>query len=1143
MKKAVQLHHFSLTLTAILVASSANAATYYVDPNFGSDQYTGRSMGVGAGHGPQTAGPWRTVAKVNAGLAAGSTTRDAWISPGDTVKFKCGGVWNEALVVQRSGASASQPITFGAYGDCSSSAKPMFRLSTPVQQWTSQDGLIWRASLSEDISQVLVYQGGEGQVLPIARYPKISAGGAGGPDMLRVQSDLTCGSLNISTSNQGDTDFPNKTCGLAYSQGDLQSKPSLVGADLVLRAGSYFLDRRRIRAQDTNAGQLIWGSATGVNTSTTPRLQWPTTYNLSAGFGYFATGLPWMIGEAGEWAVERGNSLFLSLRPLSGAMPPDDDAASGAVRVTPLRVGKGPIGINAENQQFLIFNDLQVVDAAIGMELSGSSNVTVSRVRVARSAYVGLRADSSHGLALTDSTIQQSGFIGLTALYSVNFTATGNQVVDIGTHVPPNGETISGGLYSTYGGGGESYYGVRLEKVDNANIHGNRIANSAYVGIRASQVPTSSYTTVLDANTIENSCLYLDDCGAIYTDGRNAQPNQLTISNNLVLGAGGSLTGRPLDANSKPAGSSAAGIYLDDFSRAVNISGNLITDTDQAIQGHLARESWMEGNVLFASRKRGIWFQEELWGGQYPVDNGYAAGNMCPDPANCIVENTIRSNLIVDLPKVPAYHLESTIGGTNDFGAFDFNRYANVFSGFGVLDQPAQGAQLYNWTTWQSARNADLSGSAMSRRLALQSNLSATGQNQTTFGGFDTNVAGWDSWSTDMSQHLNWISDTGGGHARLQAVNNQSIASLNGLNVTAGRDYVVRFKMRTPSSGFAVKAVLRNDKNYGDIAPWQMVSPSTDWQIYVATVRATGTADGVTLDVSGQIPKARLDFEIPQGQTIEFDDVFVSEVQSQTAAGGFDAGLSSWDSRSPNMGHHFSWVTDSTGGHGKIEAADFQAVLILNNLRTVANHDYVVRFAMRTQTPGFSVKSVLRNDQNYTDISPWQVVSPDSNWNTYFAVLRASETLDGQTVDINGHYPKARLDFEVPAGQMIEIDDVFVAEVSPTPVPARTLLRLFAGGRIGADGQLGPTSFDCPDAGTSLAARCSLYLNLRSGQMISWPVTLGSNTAAASIPAVILDPDFADSDGDGVADRDDACPLTSAGATVDERGCSYAQRH
>lgn len=122
-----------LILMLLLGCAALQAETYHVDPA-GDDSATGLS--------PTLA--WRTLAKVNA------TT----LKPGDSVLFKRGALWREALVVPASG-TPGMPITFASYG---AGAKPRFLGSDVVPSTAFRDagGGTCSADVSATVNAVLV---------------------------------------------------------------------------------------------------------------------------------------------------------------------------------------------------------------------------------------------------------------------------------------------------------------------------------------------------------------------------------------------------------------------------------------------------------------------------------------------------------------------------------------------------------------------------------------------------------------------------------------------------------------------------------------------------------------------------------------------------------------------------------------------------------------------------------------------------------------------------------------------------------------------------------------------------------------------------------------------------------------------------
>jgi parallel beta-helix repeat protein len=102
-----------LAVGVFLHPAFAHAATYYVDSVGGLDTNNGTSSST----------PWQTIAKVN------SST----LNPGDTVLFKDGDTWREALNVPSAGTTSS-PITFSNYG---SGAIPIINGSDLYTSWNA----------------------------------------------------------------------------------------------------------------------------------------------------------------------------------------------------------------------------------------------------------------------------------------------------------------------------------------------------------------------------------------------------------------------------------------------------------------------------------------------------------------------------------------------------------------------------------------------------------------------------------------------------------------------------------------------------------------------------------------------------------------------------------------------------------------------------------------------------------------------------------------------------------------------------------------------------------------------------------------------------------------------------------------------
>ena len=137
------------TATVLLTPPSPAYLTYYVDQVQGSD----------ANDGISPATPFATVAKIN------SLT----LKPGQTVAFKCGEEWHEALFVRQSGLPAA-PISYTSYG---TGSQPIISAADDRSGvWKQKTATIWFSPQTTD-PKLINFQGQAGT--PVASIGAITA--------------------------------------------------------------------------------------------------------------------------------------------------------------------------------------------------------------------------------------------------------------------------------------------------------------------------------------------------------------------------------------------------------------------------------------------------------------------------------------------------------------------------------------------------------------------------------------------------------------------------------------------------------------------------------------------------------------------------------------------------------------------------------------------------------------------------------------------------------------------------------------------------------------------------------------------------------------------------------------------------------
>src|SRR5690348_6926747 len=113
---------YSISCHATRLAGVGLALLFFITRAFGTTYYVSSSAGSDSNSGSDSGHPWQTVGKVN---APGITYR-----PDDLILFKCGDTWQgspnftASLTTPNAGTSGHQ-ITYGSYGTCTASNKPV----------------------------------------------------------------------------------------------------------------------------------------------------------------------------------------------------------------------------------------------------------------------------------------------------------------------------------------------------------------------------------------------------------------------------------------------------------------------------------------------------------------------------------------------------------------------------------------------------------------------------------------------------------------------------------------------------------------------------------------------------------------------------------------------------------------------------------------------------------------------------------------------------------------------------------------------------------------------------------------------------------------------------------------------------------
>lgn len=322
----------------------------------------------------------------------------------------------------------------------------------------------------------------------------------------------------------------------------------LLGAGLTARTHAWFIEERRIARVP---------SAHGV-------LDRPLDYPLDPGSGYFFTGKPWMIGPAPAWGLDR-KSRTLVVRPPAGSAQGGQLAVSVAMPLVRISAA-GPVAV-----------DGVMLDRAggIALDISATGAVEIDSVIVRRAALGGIRIKGASTVRVERSEIRSVGGDGISVESNQLAIIRSNVLSDIATGPLPR-PTLAA---------------INASWAAGAWIANNTVSGAGYIGIRFRDGAS------IEGNIIENACLTLADCGAIYSwrNEPSEQPLASLVAGNVIVSAKG-------NQEIKPGWRSCvAGIYLDDHVANVQVRGNVVVGARQGVFLHNAADSTLEGNVVLFS--------------------------------------------------------------------------------------------------------------------------------------------------------------------------------------------------------------------------------------------------------------------------------------------------------------------------------------------------------------------------------------------------------------------------------------------------------------------------------------------------------------------------------------------------------------
>ena len=548
----------------------------------------------------------------------------------------------------------------------------------------------------------------------------------------------------------------------------------------------------------------------------------PTPAPLKKDWGYFLYGQRWMLDEPGEWhfdAATKTVSVWMA-----------DNAHPG----NRISVGQSVPGIEASNLSHIRIDGLAIRNVGTGVHMPQATNIVLHNLTISDTLGSGMSTLLSKDSGIENSQIIRTLGDAISAspigLDSDRFHAYNNLIIDSSVQ-SKNGIVSSLPVPAR----------VAIEAGRSAIIRGNRIYGTAYIGI----LPSSN--SLVSGNHIENTCLVLDDCGAIYTWGSGH--GGTIIENNTIHHVVGGALGKPANL-----GNLAQGIYLDELSAGIIIRGNTIVDANDGIHLHNAANNRVENNTLYGNRRHHVWLQE-------------GSNRLSTD--GDIHSNLVFGNRLFSTSTASAIRHETHLPKTNTdrFASYDRNRYFTFLWPTIATESWSSGTTAYTLPKWKTAvtstnlpRNLDPTASEVNSATLGYAAFRTLRANVVPNGNFSLGVAGWGNWN-QIAPRGQWVLEQctpAINCLRYTAGASESLVNSPNFSVQQDQWYKISFDLKTGANGQTVYVAPRRggggSNGYEELmgAPYKWkVTGTTNLQRYSFIFKAIKTinaGDPITLE-------------------------------------------------------------------------------------------------------------------------------------------------------------------------------------------------------------------------------------------------------------------------------------------------------
>ena len=533
----------------------------------------------------------------------------------------------------------------------------------------------------------------------------------------------------------------------SITSSELTSSHNWNGGEIVTRTNRWIIDRNIIT---NHSGSTIEFTAASPN------------YTIKDNYGFFIQNHPATLDTYGEWYY---NPQTKKLRVFFGTTAPT------SVKVQASRIDDivtisrfGHISFNN-----LIFNGANVN----AFKINGGQNLQISNCEINFSGVNGVDASATTGLKITNSILSfsHSGALYLNPAVSETIIQ-GNMI--------RNTATMAG----MAGSGNLKYVAIMINGANNL-IDNNQIISTGYNAISF----MGGNNNVIKNNFIDTFCTLKDDGSGIYTWNNSANPATYTgqkIINNIIING----KGAP-DGVSHPGFELAHGIYIDDNSSNIEISGNTSANNfGSGLFNHNGYNLSIRNNTFYNNAENQILFERDAIS-VIPIRNISMSNNI-------FFAKTYDQN-------IASY--KTNADDLNLFGTFNYNYYCRPFDDHITIHNQnvISGKRLwhaFDLAGWQKAYSKDLASKkspAVFKPFVVNKLL---GSNKVGNGAFNSSAAGVNAWSQAGNAEASWNEGGKLDGGAFQLSYKTVATTTNAVNLTmaigavsASKNYLVKFSV------------------------------------------------------------------------------------------------------------------------------------------------------------------------------------------------------------------------------------------------------------------------------------------------------------------------------------------------------------